>query len=69
LIRNTYLTIEKTQKEEEAALRKELEKKHNSEQIDFKQNMATQQAKLRYQCLEDAQLAECDLPDEERALE
>jgi len=34
------LTIEKNHKEEEAQLRKELVKKHNAQQIEFKQRLA-----------------------------
>lgn len=35
-MRRAKLQIEKNQKDEEASLRKELEKKHNQEQIEFK---------------------------------
>jgi hypothetical protein len=34
-------------KNEEAALRKELEKKHTSEQMDFRTTLSNQQGKLR----------------------
>lgn len=40
LIRSVELTIEKSQKEEDALLKAEMEKKHTAEQIEFRKNIA-----------------------------
>lgn len=47
LVRKTELEIEKNQKQEDATLRAELEKKHLGEQTDFRKQINEDQLKLR----------------------
>lgn len=56
LIRSIELQIEKNQKEEDALLRAELEKKQNAEQVEFRQNLAEEQARLRKSLIGDSKL-------------
>lgn len=67
--RKIKLTLEKILKDEEASLRKELEKKHNTEQVEFKEKTLEQQNKLRRQCVGDEALVNIDRVDEEKTIE
>jgi hypothetical protein len=56
MLRDLNLGIEKSQKDEEHSIRAELEKKHLGEQVEFRQKLADEQAKLRRQLIGDSQL-------------
>lgn len=68
-IRHIRLQTEKAHKEEESSLRKELEKKHNAEQIEQKTRVMENQAILRKACIDDEVIANLDRADEEKALD
>jgi len=47
LLRNTDLIVQRLHAEEEAQIRKELDKKHMKEQVEFRQTLSVSQAKIR----------------------
>ena len=53
LLREVELKIQDAHKNEEASLRKELEKKHAQDQVQFRADMADKQGKLRTKLLGD----------------
>lgn len=63
------IRIQKTHKAEEAALRKELEKKHTAEQMDFRTTLANQQGKLRRQLIGDKALTDGEMAADKQAFE
>jgi len=69
MIRTLELSMEKGQKDEDATLRSELEKKHLNEQVEFRKAMAEQQALLRRQLIGDANIVGDDSAHDQRALE
>ena len=69
LIRETGLRINKAQAEEESRIRKELDKKHCQEQIEFRILNATRQAQLRTQLIGESNLANSEVDLEYKALE
>lgn len=54
LVKRTALQLQRVHAEEEARLRKELDKKHMHEQIHHKQHCAATQARLRTELVGDA---------------
>jgi hypothetical protein len=56
MLRDVDLKIKDAQNAEQAALRKELEKKHNNEQVQFRADMAKKQGDLRKQLLGDSEI-------------
>jgi len=56
MIREVSLKIQNAQSSEQTDLQKELEKKHNQELIDFREDMAKKQGELRKQLLGDSEL-------------
>lgn len=69
MMRTLDLTMEKGQKDEDATLRSELEKKHLTEQVEFRKAMAEQQAQLRRQLIGDAKMVGDDTAQDQKALE
>ena len=69
LIRETGLRINKAQAEEESRIRKELDKKHCQEQIEFRILNATRQAQLRTQLIGESNLANSEVDLEYKSLE
>jgi hypothetical protein len=69
LIRSIELQIEKNQKEEDSLLRAELEKKHNAEQVEFRKNVAEEQARLRKSLIQDAKLCSEEQELDKKVLE
>lgn len=69
LIRSIELQIEKNQKEEDALLRAELEKKHNAEQVEFRKNVAEEQARLRKSLIQDSKLCSEEQELDKKVLE
>ena len=68
LLRNTDLQIQKSHAEEEAKVRKELDKKHMNEQIELRTILSEKQAELRMQLIgESLNDAEAEL--EKKSLE
>lgn len=47
MLRNTDLIVQRLHAEEEAHIRKQLDKKHMKEQVEFRQALSTSQAKIR----------------------
>lgn len=56
LLREVELKIQDAHKNEEAALRKELEKKHAQDQVKFRSEMADKQGKLRTKLIGESEL-------------
>lgn len=56
LLRQTDLIIKRLDAEEQARVRKELDKKHMQEQVEFRQNLSVEQAKLRMQLVGESHL-------------
>jgi len=69
MIRELELNMEKSQKDEDATLRSELEKKHLNEQVEFRKAMAEQQASLRRSLIGDAKMVGEDTAADQKALE
>lgn len=69
LLRETALRINKTQAEEESRIRKELDKKHCQEQVEFRNQNAQRQAQLRTQLIGESNLANTEYELERKALE
>ena len=69
MIRQLELQMEKSQKDEDASLRSELEKKHLTEQVEFRKAMAEQQALLRRQLIGDAMMVGDDSAHDQKALD
>lgn len=69
LLRDTGLKINKAQAEEESRVRKELDKKHCQEQIEFRTLTATRQAQLRMQLIGESNLANSEIELDRKALE
>ena len=68
LLRNTDLQIQKSHAEEEAKVRKEMDKKHMNEQIELRTILSEKQAELRMQLIgESLNDAEAEL--EKKSLE
>jgi len=69
LLREAELKLGNAHKTEEAALRKELEKKHAAEQVAFRKEMADKQGKLRTQLIGDSDIADQENEQDRKALE
>lgn len=69
LLRQTDLIIQRLHAEEEARVRKELDKKHMKEQVELRQTLSISQAKLRMQLIGDSNLGQAEQELERRALE
>jgi hypothetical protein len=69
MIRQLELQMEKSYKDEDASLRSELEKKHLTEQVEFRKAMAEQQALLRRQLIGDAMMVGDDSAHDQKALD
>lgn len=69
LIRSIELSIEKNQKDEDAILRAELEKKHTAEQIEFRKSIAEEQARLRKSLVGDSNLCAAEANQDRKLLE
>lgn len=69
LLRETGLRINKAQAEEESRIRKELDKKHCQEQVEFRNLTAQRQAQMRMQLIGESNLANSEIELERKALE
>lgn len=69
ILRDIDLKLQNAHKTEEAAMRKELEKKHAAEQVEFRSKMADQQSKLRRQLVGDKALVDGEALADKQALE
>lgn len=69
LLKMTNLNIQKCHTEEEARIRKELDKKHMQEQVELRQTVSVQQAQLRMQLVGESQLGDAEYELEKKALE
>lgn len=69
ILRTCELKIQKNHREEEAALKKELDKKHANEQVQFRKDMASQQAKFRQMLLGSSNMLDNEEEYEKKTLE
>lgn len=69
LLRNTDLIMQRLHAEEEAHIRKGLDKKHMKEQVEFRQGLSMSQAKLRIQLVGESTLGNQEIDLEKKALE
>ena len=69
ILRDTGLKIQNAHKTEESTLRKELEKKHAAEQVDFRTKMANQQSKLRRELIADKNICDNEAKADKQSLE
>jgi len=69
ILRDTGLKIQNAHKTEESSLRKELEKKHAAEQVDFRTKMANQQSKLRIELIADKAICDNEAKADKASLE
>ena len=69
LLREVALRIQNAHKNEEAALRKELEKKHAQDQVQFRAETAEKQGKLRTRLLGDSELIQQENKQDKKVLE
>jgi len=69
LLRNTDLIVQRLHAEEEAHIRKQLDKKHMKEQVEFRQALSTSQAKIRRELVGESTLGNQEYDLEKKALE
>lgn len=69
LLKTTSLNIQKCHTEEEARIRKELDKKHMQEQVELRVNVSNRQAQMRMQLIGESQLGDAEHELDKKALE
>lgn len=69
LLRSTDLVIQRLHANEEAMVRKEMDKKHMQEQVELRKNLSESQAKLRIQLVGESNLGTAEAELDKKALE
>lgn len=69
VLRQASLIISRLAAEEEARIRRELDRKHMSEQVELRQSLSVSQAKLRMQLVGETALGNMEVEQEKRALD
>lgn len=69
VLRQASLIISRLAAEEEARIRRELDRKHMSEQVELRQNITVNQTKLRIQLVGETALGNMEVEQEKRALD
>jgi hypothetical protein len=69
VLRQASLIISRLAAEEEARIRRELDRKHMSEQVELRQNITVSQQKLRIQLVGETALGNMEVEQEKRALD